>query len=214
MMIDRIRDFFDNLLMELVIFFLGFSLTFIKSKHQKIIIRRSLKYSFKDNSDIVFITANSGYYVNQELVTLGYIFEYLSVGAISDFLNKTYRKITITTIMSKMDFSNIEKKYLLKNIVLIGGPFHNQVTKEIMDNYKDIPFRFHESANLYFTDRNGTVNMYCPEEHCSDKSHYYEKDYALIVNIKNPWNKEKRCMLIIGCRSVGCYGAAVFLAKA
>lgn len=72
-----------------------------------------------------------------------------------------------------------------------------------------IPFHFDEEANLIYEP---TQVKYTPKIR-KGEDNYVEKDYALILNVRNPLCEGKRILAIIGCRSIGCYGGAVFLAR-
>ena len=73
-----------------------------------------------------------------------------------------------------------------------------------------MPFSFDENANLTHTHENGEQTTFSPELSEGEQK-YFEKDYGLIMNVKNPLDKNKRIISIIGCRSVGCYGATQYL---
>ena len=42
---------------------------------------------------------------------------------------------------------------------------------------------------------------------------FYCEDYGLIINIKNPYNPEKRIIALMGCRSIGVLGATYAFTK-
>lgn len=178
--------------------------------------RKLLRFSEKDDKtvkDINCFTANTGQYDDGELVTLGYVFEYIAVGELRVAFKKLFKRIDIGVKMSPMNYADTHVRDLKSNLILIGGPYHNSITREILFNGKfDFPFRFDDNANLYHDNDDGTVDEYHPKQ--SDMSNkFYELDYALIVNIRNPKMPSKRLIALIGCRSVGCYGAAQFLSR-
>lgn len=176
--------------------------------------RKVLRLEEKDDKtvkDINCITANTGQYDEGELVTLGYVFEYIAVGELRVAFKNLFKHIDISAKMSPMEFGDVHLRDLKSNLILIGGPFHNSVTRELLFSGKfDFPFRYDDDANLYHDNGDGTCDVYKPQQ-SNLNSNFYELDYALIINIRNPKMPSKRLIALIGCRSIGCYGAAYFL---
>lgn len=209
-MLDIVFDIIKDVLIMPITFAISLIISVLKMTERKRKYRKILRYAPGDE-EVVCFTANPGQYDDEECVTLGYVFEYMSVGVITSSLKKIYKDLNFTTMMSQLDYANIRKKNLKRNLILIGGPFHNTVTRELLfSNNINIPFTFDDSANLIYTDENGRQTKFCPEMSKGEHK-FFEKDYALIMNIKNPLEPQKRILSIIGCRSVGCYGAALFL---
>lgn len=160
-----------------------------------------------------FITANPQLEDVSELVTCGYVFEYRAAGELGSTMNKLYGPdLVIKTAMSKDHFSYTSGD-LRSNLVLIGGPFHNCVTRHFLEWMgPSWPFHFEEDATLVYTDPEGKL----PSQRFSPvamEGKFYGEDYALIMNVKNPYDPEKRLIFIAGCRSIGCYGGAIFLSQ-
>ena len=160
-----------------------------------------------------FITANPLLEDASELVTCGYVFEYRAAGELGSTMNKLYGpNLKISTAMSKPHFSYTYGE-LDTNLILIGGPFHNCVTRNFLERMGNSwPFRFEEDATLVYTDPTGKL----PQQRFTPKvvdGKYYGEDYALIMNVKNPYDPAKRVIFIAGCRSIGCYGGAIFLSQ-
>lgn len=91
--------------------------------------------------------------------------------------------------------TNVHLHDLQENIILIGGPITNKVTKEINDR---LPVRFDKNKNIYsaFTKK------------------VYKNDYTgLILNIENPFNPKKRLLLLAGKRFYGTHAAVLALMK-
>ncbi len=91
--------------------------------------------------------------------------------------------------------TNVHAHDLQENIILIGGPVTNKVTKEINEK---IPIRFDKNKNIYssFTKR------------------VYKNDYTgFILNIENPFNPKKRLLLLAGKRFYGTHAAVLALMK-
>lgn len=63
---------------------------------------------------------------------------------------------------------------------------------------------------MVYTDPEGKETPFKPK---TVDEKYYGEDFALIMNVKNPYDPEKRVIFIAGCRSIGCYGGAIFLSQ-
>lgn len=158
-----------------------------------------------------FITANPQLADESELVSCGYVFEYRGAGELGSTMNKLYGpNLQIKTTMSRVDFSYTYSD-LSTNLILIGGPFHNSVTRNFLERMgTSWPFRFEPDSTLVYTDPDGNKTPFKPK---TINKEYYGEDYALIMNVKNPYDPEKRVIFIAGCRSIGCYGGAIFLSQ-
>ena len=209
-MLGIFLDVVKDILIMPITFIIGLLISWLKTTEHNRKYKQILRYS-PDDEKIVCFTANPGKYDYSECVKLGYVFEYMSLGVIMNSLKKIYKDIDFITMMSELDYADIRKKNLKRNLILIGGPFHNSVTRQLLfSNNINMPFSFDEDANLIYTDEKGKETRFCPEISNGEKK-FFEKDYALIINIKNPLVSTKRILSIMGCRSVGCYGAALFL---
>lgn len=189
----------------------GYLIALLRKIFHRTISKKVLKMGQEDKKELTVFTANSGQYDEQELVTLGYIFEYISVGELNTAFKSIYRGGKLDVKMSNEKV--LGKRVLNDNLVLIGGPYHNCVTRELVFNGKNnLPLSFDDNANLTVLDGNNVL-VYKPETG-GDVAHYYENDYGIIMNIKNPNDTSKRIISFIGCRSIGCLGAAdYFLEK-
>lgn len=210
----RMVDLGFNILYQIILIPIPLVVGLLISTLKRFLHLNKYKKMLKLKNDIESIscfTANTGEYDTSECVALGYVFEYMSVGLIANCFKKIYKRIDFSAGMSDLNYNNIRKKYLKRDLLLIGGPFHNQITKELLFNPEaKNPFGFNEDATLTYTSDTGEKEMYIPELSKGD-SKYFEKDYALILNVRNPLDINKRIIALIGCRSVGCYGAALFL---
>lgn len=141
------------------------------------------------------------------------MFEYRAAGELGSTMNKLYGpNLKIKTAMSKDHFSYTYGD-LSSNLILIGGPFHNCVTRNFLERMgTSWPFRFEDDATLVYTDPEGKLPTQRFTPLAVDEK-YYGEDFALIMNVKNPYDPEKRVIFIAGCRSIGCYGGAIFLSQ-
>ena len=103
------------------------------------------------------------------------------------FISKASNIVCLDTETHEHDLKN--------NLILIGGPVINRVTRMI--NQK-LPVRFDEKRNIY----SGIT-----------KKSYKSDDCGLIVKIKNPLDKEKEILLIAGKRYSGTKAAIIAFVK-
>ena len=94
-----------------------------------------------------------------------------------------------------LDTDVISKNLFKKNLIVIGGPVTNLVTRDI-NNFLPIKFIKEEGWGL------------------KDKSGIHIRDYeGTIEKIKNPFDKEKDIILIAGVRNVGTLSAMLAATK-
>lgn len=194
---------------------LGYLFGVLKRKMKIDLYKKIMRFDVKEPSEspLKIITANTEQHDDQELVVYGFVFEYRAAGELGATLAKLYGpRYRISTTMSKRDFNNYTKGQLDQDLIVIGGPFHNSVTREFFRRMGDsMPFHYDEDATLVYTNPdNPTLQKRFSAKEMRD---YYGEDHALIMNVKNPINPEKRVIFISGCRSIGCYGGAIFMSQ-
>ncbi len=208
---DFLQNFLTEFILAIVMFAGGLVVTLAKRIYSHHKIRTVLRFDDDKKLDLNCFTANTGQYDENELVTLGYVFEYMAVGELRAFLRSTYKEVEMKVKMSPENYGSVSKRDLHQDLILIGGPFHNSITaKLVMDKSMKLPFYFDKDANLVYEGLHGK-KVFSPEL-SEGETKYYENDYALIVNIENPLKKGKRILAFMGCRSIGCYGAAYYIA--
>ena len=103
------------------------------------------------------------------------------------------------TFLNKVDESSIfldtEITAAKNNLILIGGPVTNRITKKINDK---LPIRFDKKKNIYSS---------------LTKKTYRSDDCGIIVKIANPSDKEKGIMVIAGKRFSGTRAAIIAFLK-
>lgn len=155
-----IGDIFKDFIMMPLTFIIG--LLTVKLKDVIFVGRYKRKLKIKDKSlNLNCFTANPNNHDTQEKTYLGYVFEYMSVGEIRSTFDKYYKDMNMTVQMSDLNFENIRSKHLNGNILLIGGPNHNSVTRELF--FKDnpsFPFSFADDCTLICKGENGQVKTY------------------------------------------------------
>ena len=169
----------------------------------------------KEKFGIQCFIANSGKYDGDEKVYLGYPFEYMAAATINSYLSLAVKSVDMDTVPCPLKVNTITKIDKTTDLILLGGPFHNVLTKLFFGLSKErsnVPFYFDtfegEEATLFYKETpNGEYKTVKPIK--DPVGNYYCEDYGLIMNIKNPYNPEKRIISIMGCRSIGVLGGTI-----
>lgn len=214
-----IINFLDNYLSEIIsglasiagVYTLSLTNHYTISKKYR---KRILNLSSSDFSDIICYTANSEAYDVEECSFLGYPFEYMGVGELNFAIKRIYKiDGTIPCVVSKKNVNEYLPEDFNKNIILIGGPIHNSVTKKLVfEDAKGIPFNY-DGHNLIYTHSNNNIQKFSATKFENNQHSFVNNDYALILNIKNPKDRTKRLLMISGCHSIGVYGGAFYLSN-
>ncbi len=215
MFFEILYDVIYDILFTPISFLIGLLGVIFKINLDRNAYKKRLKFE-KQLKKVECITANPDSKDNAEHVSLGYVFEYMSVGELKSTWTKNFKDLEINVNMSP-SINTLNTDIPDENLLVIGGPFHNKVCKNILDFFgKKLPFYWKtvgdEDAVLHF-EHDGKTDTYTPLLTSDGTRSYYSRDYAIIVNAKHPNVKNKRVILLIGCRSIGCYGGAVFLSK-
>ena len=156
--------------------------------------------------------ANSGRYDADEKVYLGYPFEYMASATVNTHLEHLTRNTDMKISPCPLKKDEVVRLDKTGDLILLGGPFHNLLTRLFFGLTKEntnVPFYFDtfdgEEATLFYKENNDTD--YRTAKPIKDPNgNYYCEDYALILNIRNPYNPDKRVITIMGCRSIGVLG--------
>ena len=89
------------------------------------------------------------------------------------------------------------------NLVLIGGPLANPITKAFAETLK-LPFSFNSQPTHDIMDLKGRT-IFSPIEIGTND---YSPDYAIVLKTGNPHNEEKKLVIVAGCHRYGTYGGA------
>ncbi len=108
------------------------------------------------------------------------------VGFLMSYLGKFFDKSKYTEYI-KLDTDVIKENLLKENLIVLGGPVTNMVTYKLNTVMK-IRFLQEYNWDLYseFTDRR-----------------YSDEYTGLVANIKNPWDQDKRIIVLAGKRAIG-----------
>lgn len=93
-------------------------------------------------------------------------------------------------------------KTLEENLILIGGPNHNQCTASFLNSFES-PLKF--EGNKLISKLSGKEYEAVIE---GDK---IIEDYTMVISQSNPWNKKKHLVLLAACRGYGAIAASEFL---
>ncbi len=173
---------------------------------------------------------------------LSYFLELLGCAKLTYFFKRKYKNVNIcyhpAPISFEPSFTTMDK--LKKDTILIGGPNHNSISDFLLNKctifqpnkaelrFEKIDDRSHliiagprSMKKTYFQElwkkkkkKRSTESKWSKDfkRGIEKKDHSYD-DYALIINIKNPFNSNKRLIATMGCGSAGCFGGASYIAE-
>ena len=218
-LMNIINDLPTELLGALLAFLAG--VLYTKSKEHfftnRVYNHTRLKMNSKEEELLInSYHANSGATDSEEKTSLGYPFEYMSYATVVAYLQSINKNIDIALDPSPLKVSDIKNYSVTSNTILFGGPFHNLITGMIFGlskEYRTVPFyfdRYGDEDAALFCDNKPDV-PFIPLKNADGD--YYMKDYGIILNVVNPYDTRKRIIAIIGCRSIGVFGASLYFAK-
>ena len=123
--------------------------------------------------------------------------EFAAATELSGYLTQTLR-ISVTRVRPSVNFPLDEA--LEGNLILIGGPVYNRVHRLMLERL-DLPYEFRDRVLVRLEDG----MTFAP---VSSADGVAAVDYGLIVITVNPYNPKSRLVLLAGCRTFGCLGAA------
>lgn len=132
------------------------------------------------------------------LTPIGPVFAY---ERISNLLATAYPKMKNVRLYFSTDFPH---ELYSQNLILIGFPKANQVTKEIMTDI-ELPLVFDEHA---LVEKNTGRVAYQATIHAGE----VRKDFGCLVRVPNPYQSRSRVFILAGCQTYGVKAAADFLA--
>lgn len=137
-----------------------------------------------------------------------------ALGALSPALHRAYgRRLTLITLLA----SEVTGEHMSRDLLLIGGPARNAVTKEAMERLSaTLPVRQGRDPRggsgdrLYWRELDGTQ-----EELVGPASGTggITRDYAVVVRTPNPFNLDRSCIIVSGTRTYGTGAAGEWLAR-
>jgi hypothetical protein len=168
-------------------------------------VKKLLNFQEKEPLDIIVTTSNQ----SENKIGLKVVRPTTGIGQVQGIsfaartLGRFYKRKEIFTHMS----TNIPER-LSKDLLLIGGPAKNQVTKRFLTNFQT------KFSNINFTyddiDCKLTLDDYVLDENCfrlEDPSKI-EKDVGLLILWDNPFYTNRRAILCSGMTSFGTSAVA------
>jgi hypothetical protein len=122
--------------------------------------------------------------------------EYAAATEIAHYLGSELR-CNVERICTSGEFP--EDHAITGNLVLIGGPVHNRLTR-IMLERTEVPFHFEEYTLV--DDRSGE------RFDAEIRGDVIVSDVALVVVTDNPYSPSNRVVMVAGCRTYGCIAGA------
>lgn len=156
---------------------------------------RKMWKPFFQNNTAVIITGRKGQFPRSTIKNS--FSELLGVINLRDFFAKFNKSFAVYNSM--MDTSNIFKS---QNVILLGSQNANPVTKIISERIA-IPFSYNEKGNLVSKNTEyGTV---------LNTNGQIVEDFALIIKCSNPYNDEKKIMVLAGNHGCATEAAVHFV---
>lgn len=103
--------------------------------------------------------------------------------------------------LSPSTFKSIPE--LRENIILIGGPVNNSISKELLADTvcHNLNFSFDlsvENRDLHYLDTNSVSKIVKPIQ----QKHDNFTDWGVLLNIRNPWSDSHRLIALMGCNGL------------
>lgn len=120
-------------------------------------------------------------------------------------LLRLYPKIKLKILSSGE--AEISKLDLSQNLVLIGGPDYNAVTKSILDTKKTIFYYksiYNESVSKKYPNEIVICHRIRDIEYCEEDD---TKDFGYFERLSNPFNPKKKIIILGGCHTIGVTSA-------
>ncbi len=104
--------------------------------------------------------------------------------------------------------SQITESLEQSNLILVGGPERNKITREVLGEFRkqkiSLIWDINEQSEVFNIENPEKIYQY-------QKYDDYSIDYALITKHRNPFDHDKKVVILAGCRAIGTAAAARFL---
>jgi hypothetical protein len=182
-------SFIEAILSGISVFFL---LTFFRSIYDSFINRKPVRYFWDECLRSPVSIVVPAYSDDKSLHTNRMVS--LASTKIESLLRSFHRKPDEIKTFEAIDLEDMGE-----NVVLIGGPTSNEITRKVM-NLFEIPFCFEDHV------LNCRNEKYEPR---LDENGEIAEDYAFIFRTRNPYDKRKILLIIAGCHVYGCFSGAI-----
>lgn len=189
MAIDLSISFLIALLSGIALYFL---FAFLKSVYNIITIKKPIR-DFWDECLRTSVSIVVPTYSDENSWQASHTNSIASV-KVESLLRSYHRKPEEIKIFEAIDVNDMEE-----NIIIIGGPMSNEITRRIMQFF-EFPF-FIEDHVLNCCNRKYEPKL--------DENGEIFEDYAFILKSENPYNKRKNLIIIAGCYFYGCLSGAM-----
>lgn len=157
-------------------------------------------WRLQDEGSVTLVMTQAPISDAAEYSDLVYPAEARAVGEIESFLHRLYRNLRVSVALS----SSVSNEGLRENLILIGGPVHNTITRDLLqrmagDGFSAVDFDSY-SIKLNGTQWTGQAQLDSEENICTD--------VGVIIMAPNPYNPKRRLILLAGSRTFGCLAAA------
>ncbi len=179
--------------------------TYGVSRYQSWINRRIWK--LKDPSSIVFSVSTSGIHEVEKWPMTG-IGQVRALANITPSILRAYSDAKLTIYPSQ----RVTPDKLTNDIIIIGGGRTNDNAKDILNNHSrgsSFIYNFDEFS-VEFNGKKYAAEYWPHAQRTQDN---VAKDYAYVRGCKNPYNKERRVVLLIGIHTHGTEAAARLLVE-
>ena len=137
------------------------------------------------------------------------------LGGVSDLRAQAEIAGTLSSLNPQKEIRCLEARFaapwLSGNLVLIGGPITNSVTRRFIQEFK-------RNGRLLFDFQNHDLCIYVGEERRRWMAEWNSEgditlDYGLIYRGSNPYDERYEIIILAGCHGFGTYGAAKAVLK-
>jgi hypothetical protein len=185
----------EDIVVSIVVFLLGF---FLKSIYTHIAITRPMRRiwgAFLDSRCTIIVPTRPKSFTEISLHS-GFS-DMKAASKVEALVSSLSKGAEERVVICEADFASDK---LEDDIVLVGGPISNSLTKRLM-----------QDAGLPLTFVNHTlVNTRQKKEYLArfDERNDCVEDYGLVIKARNPYNEKSEFMLIAGCYGYGTYAAS------
>lgn len=195
-------DLLVGLLSSLIFASLGFGVGRIKRSAALRLPTRNL-WRLQDQAGLTFVLTRAQEHDEREHTDFTYPAEARAVGELESFLLRSYPKNHVRVVLSPR-ISNpqdhISSELLRQDLVVVGGPNHNKVSRQILE--KCAGLAHFEEYELVL--KHGAWR----DQARIDDAGNITSDVGLVLMGPNPWNPARRVVLLAGSRTYGCLAAA------
>jgi len=201
---------FENIILGLVVSFIWFLLGMATIKLSKFyLLITPVKRLWKINDPkklIICVSTSTNTDTGEYYRPATGVGQLRSLGQIVESLGKAYN-IRIQNIL--LSINQIQKQ-IENDLILLGGPKNNEVTKLFLDKIDPLNIVYQENSTIYWN-----KNETCVEYSSITIEKKVVKDYGMAIRMKNPFDSRKQTYLSLfsGCHTYGTIASALFFTE-